>query len=91
LVVEPGVPVCREPRYKQSVDPLTLFGLVAVTAMLAFYALEERSPNFLVAFALACWAAALYGWLAGTWPFALVEAIWGAVAVRRYTRRRTVA
>ena len=72
-------------------DPLTLFGLTAVTAMLAFYALEERSPNFLVAFALACWAAALYGWLAGTWPFALVEAIWGAVAVRRYTRRRTVA
>ena len=71
-------------------DPLTLFGLVAVTAMLAFYALEERSPNFLVAFALACWAAALYGWLAGTWPFALVEAIWGAVALRRY-RRRTVA
>lgn len=73
------------------VDSLTLFGILSVGAMLVFYALEERSPFFLVAFALACWAAALYGWLAGTWPFALVEAIWGAVALRRYTRRRTVA
>lgn len=72
-------------------DPLTLFGFAAVTAMLAFYALEERSPYFVVAFALACWAAALYGWLAGTWPFALVETIWGAIALRRYRRRRTVA
>ena len=71
------------------VDTLTLFGVLSVAAMLAFYALEERSPYFLVAFAVACWAAALYGWLAGTWPFALVEAIWGAVALRRFLRRRS--
>ncbi len=71
-------------------DPLTLFGFAAVAAMLGSYALEDRSPYFLVAFALACWAAALYGWLAGTWPFAMVEAIWGAVALRRYARRRAV-
>jgi hypothetical protein len=69
------------------VDPLTLFGFAAVAAMLGFYALEDRSPYFLVAFAVACWAAALYGWLAGAWPFAVVEAIWGAVAVRRFLRR----
>jgi hypothetical protein len=56
--------------------------------MLAFYALEERSPYFLVAFAVACWAAAVYGGLAGTWPFAVVEAIWGLVALRRFARRR---
>jgi hypothetical protein len=72
-------------------DALTLFGVASVAAMLAFYALEDRSPYFLVAFALACWAAALYAWLAGTWPFAAVEAIWGAVALRRYARRRTAA
>ena len=29
---------------------LTLFGLLAVTAMLAFYALEDRSPWFILAF-----------------------------------------
>ena len=26
-----------------------------------------------------------YGFLAGTWPFGVVEAIWCAIAVRRYT------
>jgi hypothetical protein len=72
------------------VDPLTLFGLVSVSVMLACYALEERSPYFVLAFALACWAAAAYAWLAGTWPFTLIEAIWGGVALRRFARRRAV-
>ena len=35
-------------------DHLTLFGLIAVTAMLVFYALEDRSPWFVLAFAAAC-------------------------------------
>ena len=26
-----------------------------------------------------------YGFLAGTWPFGVVEAIWCVIAVRRYT------
>ena len=35
-------------------DALTLFGLLALTAMLVFYALEDRSPWFILAFAGAC-------------------------------------
>jgi hypothetical protein len=35
-------------------DNLTLFGLLAVTAMLVFYALEDRSPWYILAFAGAC-------------------------------------
>ena len=35
-------------------DPLTLFGLFAVTAMLVCYALEDRSHWFILAFAAAC-------------------------------------
>ena len=35
-------------------DHLTLFGLIAVIAMLVFYALEDRSPWFILAFAAAC-------------------------------------
>jgi len=35
-------------------DLLTAFGLFAVTAMLACYALEDRSPYFILAFAGAC-------------------------------------
>lgn len=35
-------------------------------------------------FALACAASSLYGWLAGTWPFSVVEGIWATVALRRW-------
>jgi hypothetical protein len=66
---------------------LTAFGLIAVSAMLTFYALEERSPWFVLAFAVACVLASTYGFLAGTWPFGLVEAIWAAIALQRWRRR----
>ena len=72
-------------------DLLTAFGLASVAAMLATYALEERSPYFVLAFAFACWAAAAYAWLAGAWPLTLVEAIWGVVALRRFARKRAAA
>lgn len=68
-------------------DPLTLFGLFAVTAMLACYALEERSPWFTAAFAAACALGSVYGFLQGAWPFGLVEAAWAAVALRRWRAR----
>jgi hypothetical protein len=67
-------------------DALTLFGLFAVTAMLVFYALEPRSPWFILAFAGACALGSAYGFLQGAWPFGLVEAIWTAVAVWRWWR-----
>jgi hypothetical protein len=65
---------------------LSLFGLFAVTAMLVFYALEQRSPWFILAFALACALGSIYGFLQGAWPFGIVEAIWALVAVRRWWR-----
>lgn len=65
---------------------LSLFGLVAVTAMLVFYALEHRSPWFILAFALACALGSVYGFLQGAWPFGIVETIWALVAVRRWWR-----
>jgi hypothetical protein len=70
-------------------DPLTVFGAVAVTAMMLFYALEDRSPAFVLAFAVACWAASAYGFLQGAWPFGVVELVWSGVALRRWWRRRT--
>jgi hypothetical protein len=68
-------------------DWLTAFGLFAVMAMLAFYALEDRGPGFVLAFAGACLLASAYGFLQGAWPFGLVEAIWAAVAVQRWRKR----
>jgi len=65
-------------------NPLTLFGLFSVTAMLVCYALENRSPWFILAFAGACALASAYGFLQGAWPFGLVEGVWALVAARRW-------
>jgi presenilin-like A22 family membrane protease len=70
------------------VSKLSIFGLLAVTAMLVFYALEKRSPWFIFAFAIACGMASVYGFLQGAWPFGLVEAIWLLVALRRWLKAR---
>lgn len=70
------------------VDPLTLFGSVAVAAMLLAYALEHRSACWVLVFAFACAASALYAALAGTWPFMVVESVWSGVALRRWWLRR---
>jgi len=65
-------------------NPLTLFGLFAVTAMLVCYAFEKRSHWFVLGFALACVLGSLYGFLQGAWPFGLIEFIWALIAVRRW-------
>ena len=69
-------------------DGLTTFGLLAVTAMLVFYAMEDRSYWFILAFAGACAMGSAYGFLQGAWPFGIIEAIWTIVAFRRWTRAR---
>ena len=63
---------------------LSWFGLIAVTAMLVAYALEKRSPWYILAFAVACALGSTYGFLQGAWPFGIVEVIWALVALRRW-------
>ena len=72
------------PAVSIQVNPLTAFGLFAVTAMLVCYALEQRSRWFILGFAGACALGSAYGFLQGAWPFGLVEAIWSFVAARRW-------
>lgn len=67
---------------------LTTFGALAVSAMLLFYALEARATAYILAFAAACLASSTYGFLAGTWPFGVIEAVWSIVAFRRWLVRR---
>ncbi len=55
--------------------------------MLIFYALEDRSSRFVLAFAGACLASSAYGFLQGAWPFGVVELIWSGVAIRRWRVR----
>lgn len=70
---------------------LTLFGACAVTFMMLMYALEGRDPRFVLAFAVGCALSSSYGFLAGTCPFGVVEAIWSLIAVRRYLTLRSNA
>jgi hypothetical protein len=65
-------------------DLLTLYGLFAVTSMLVCYAMEDRSPWWVLGFAIACALGSIYGFLQGAWPFGGVEAIWAVVALRRW-------
>ena len=70
-----------------TLDPVTLFGAAVVSVMLACYALEARGAGWVLAFALACLASAAYGFLAGAWPFGVVEVVWAGVAFRRWRAR----
>jgi hypothetical protein len=63
---------------------LTVFGAVAVTFMMLMYALEHRGSRFILAFACGCALSSTYGFLAGTWPFGVVEAVWAVIALRRW-------
>jgi hypothetical protein len=72
-------------------NPLTIFGLFAVTSMMICYAFENRNPWFILGFAGACVMASVYGFLQGAWPFGLVEAVWSIIALRRWLVRKKVS
>jgi hypothetical protein len=68
---------------------IELFGLLAVTTMVVAYALEKRSPSYVLVFALGCAAAAVYATLIRSWPFAGVETVWSLIALHRWRGRRS--
>ena len=63
---------------------ITVSGVLALTFMMTMYALENRGRGFVLAFAFGCVLSSAYGFLAGAWPFGIVELVWAAVAVRRW-------
>lgn len=65
---------------------ITLYGVVAVGAMMLMYAFESRGRRFIAAFAVGCVLSSVYGFLSGAWPFGVVEGIWSVIAWRRYRR-----
>ena len=64
---------------------VTVYGVCAVSFMMAMYALERRGRGFVLAFAFGCLSSA-YGFLSGAWPFGVVEVVWSGIALRRYLR-----
>jgi hypothetical protein len=63
---------------------VTIYGVCAVTFMMAMYALEGRGRIFVLGFAGGCLLSSAYGFLSGAWPFGVVEFIWSGVALRRF-------
>jgi hypothetical protein len=63
---------------------VTVYGVCAVSFMMAMYALEKRGRQFIFLFALGCLLSSVYGFLSGAWPFGVVEVIWSGIAWRRW-------
>ena len=63
---------------------VTLYGVAALSFMMAMYVLERRGPKFVLGFAVGCVLSSFYGFLSGAWPFGIIEAIWAVLAVRRF-------
>ena len=65
---------------------VTIYGVAALTFMMAMYVLESRGRGFVLAFAAGCVLSSVYGFLSGAWPFGVVELIWSGLAVRRHVK-----
>ena len=65
---------------------IEVFGALAVGCMALSYALEPRSPHFILAFAVACLASAAYATAIASWPFAVIELLWSGLALQRWRR-----
>jgi len=63
---------------------IELFGVVAIAVMIGAYALEGRGRAYVLVFAIGCGAAATYAVLIHSWPFAIAEALWCGIALRRW-------
>jgi hypothetical protein len=68
---------------------ITIYGVLALSFMMVTYGLERRGRIFILAFALGCLLSSIYGFLAGAWPFGVVEAIWCVVAAQRFRMSST--
>jgi hypothetical protein len=67
---------------------VTVYGVAALTFMMVMHWLEHRGPVFILGFALGCLLSSIHGFLAGAWPFGVLEAVWCLIAVRRYATSR---
>jgi hypothetical protein len=65
---------------------VTAYGVVALSFMMAMYALERRGRGFILAFVVGCVLSSVYGFVSGAWPFGVVEIVWATIALRRWAR-----
>ena len=68
---------------------VTAYGVAALSFMMLMYWLESRGSLYVLGFALGCLLSSIYGFLAGAWPFGVLEAVWCLIALRRYGGARS--
>ena len=73
--------------WRGDVALVTVFGSIAVASMLVSYGLEQRSAWFVLTFAVASAATAVYSGLEEVWPITGIEALWSVVALQRFAAR----
>lgn len=66
---------------------INIMGAIAVTVMMLAYIGEEKGSGYTFLFGLSCLGASAYGWVSGTWPFGIIEAVWAVFAFRKWRRR----
>lgn len=69
----------------------SLWGFLSVGVMATAYAVKSRGRRWVLVFAIASLSAAGYAVVIESWPFAVVEALWSGVALRRWLGLRQQA
>ncbi|MHB8360463.1 MAG: hypothetical protein ACYDAO_06455 [Thermoplasmataceae archaeon] len=72
----------------QFLSPLNLYGSAVLILMLIFYLREDKSTMFTFLFGVTCIGSSVYGFLAGTWPFGVIEAVWGIFSFNKFRNLR---
>ena len=68
-------------------DGLTIFGLVAMIAVLILYAVEDRSPHFVLALAVAVGLLTTYMFVRWPWPLGVAGVVAELITLRKWWRR----
>ncbi len=71
-----------------SMSTLNIFGAAVTFLMMIFYFLEDKNSLYTLLFGFSCLLASLYGFLAGTWPFGVIECLWGMLSLIRWIKVR---
>jgi hypothetical protein len=67
-------------------DWLTAFGLLVGTAFLAWCTFWAQTPFFVLLAAAITMLASIHRFMHGAWLLGLIEAVWAALAFRRWLR-----
>ncbi len=70
----------------QIFSDLNIYGSIVLILMMIFYLKEEKSSTFTLLFGIMCIGSSSYGFLAGTWPFGVIEGVWGILAFNKFRK-----